>query len=146
MGRSSETRASPESRCATMRSIIVTGGSRGLGPGIARKLIDADFGAIAGDEEGVIGESDDGAEAADLVDGVFDRSAGLFVEDGEDFVEGLALRVLLRPAGELLGDEVHEADSAVGIAGDDGVADAADSGVQPLLARVGLFAADFDLA
>jgi NAD(P)-dependent dehydrogenase (short-subunit alcohol dehydrogenase family) len=46
MGRSSETRASPESRCATMRSIIVTGGSRGLGPGIARKLIDADFGAI----------------------------------------------------------------------------------------------------
>jgi short-subunit dehydrogenase len=46
MGRSSETRASPESRCATMRSIIVTGGSRGLGPGIARKLIDADFGAV----------------------------------------------------------------------------------------------------
>ena len=46
MGRSSETRSSPESRCATMRSIIVTGGSRGLGPGIARKPIDADFGAV----------------------------------------------------------------------------------------------------
>jgi NAD(P)-dependent dehydrogenase (short-subunit alcohol dehydrogenase family) len=46
MGHSSEARASPESRCATMRSDIVTGKSRGLGSGIARKLIDADFGAI----------------------------------------------------------------------------------------------------
>jgi 3-oxoacyl-[acyl-carrier protein] reductase len=46
MGRFSETRASPESRCATMRNVIVTGGSRGLGLGIARKLIDAAFRAI----------------------------------------------------------------------------------------------------
>jgi NADP-dependent 3-hydroxy acid dehydrogenase YdfG len=29
-----------------MRSVIVTGRSRGLGSGIARKLIDADLGAI----------------------------------------------------------------------------------------------------
>jgi NAD(P)-dependent dehydrogenase (short-subunit alcohol dehydrogenase family) len=42
----SETRASRESRCATMRNVIVTGGRRGLGLGIARKLIDAYFRAI----------------------------------------------------------------------------------------------------
>jgi hypothetical protein len=42
MSRFSETRASPESRGATMRNVT---GSRGLGLGIARKLIDAAFGA-----------------------------------------------------------------------------------------------------
>jgi hypothetical protein len=44
MSRFSETRASPESRGATMRNVT---GSRGpgLGLGIARELIDAAFGA-----------------------------------------------------------------------------------------------------
>ena len=54
-------------------------------------VVDADLSAILGDEEGVVGEADDGAEAADLVDGVFDGSPGLFVEDGEDLVEGSCL-------------------------------------------------------
>ena len=36
-------------------------------------------------------------------------------------------------------------DVAVGVAGDDCVSDAADGGVQPLLASVRLFAAQFDL-
>ncbi len=108
-------------------------------------VVDADLGAILGDEEGVVGQADDCAEAANLVDRVFNGSACLFVEDGEDVVEGFAFGLGLLPAGELFGDEVHEVDVAVGVAGDDCVSDAADGGVQPLLASVRLFAAQLDL-
>ena len=108
-------------------------------------VVDADLFAFSGDEEGVVGKADDGAEAAHLVDGIFDSLAGLFVEDGEDFVEGFAASFVFVPAGKLLGDEVHEDDVAIGVAGDDRVADAADGGVEPLLAGVRLFALQLDL-
>ena len=58
-------------------------------------VVDADFGSIFGDEEGVVGQADDSAEAADLVDGVFNDGACFFVEDGEDLVEGFAFGVCL---------------------------------------------------
>ncbi len=48
------------------------------------------------------------------------------------------MSLVFLPAGELLGDEVHKDDVAVGVAGDDGVADTANGGVQPLFAGVGL--------
>jgi hypothetical protein len=76
----------------------------------------------------MVGEADDGAEAANLVDGAFDGLAGLFVDDAEDDVERLADGVGFGPAGEGLGDRVHEDDLAGGLAGDDGVADAAEEG------------------
>jgi hypothetical protein len=108
-------------------------------------VVDADLFALSGDEEGVVGEADDGAEAAYLVDGVFDDGARLLVEDREDFVEGSSASLVFLPAGELLCDEVHEDDVAVRVAGDDRIADAADGGIEPLLACVGLFASEPDL-
>jgi len=107
-------------------------------------VVDADLLAVFGDEEGVVGEADDGAEATYFVDGIFDGGAGLLVEDGKDIMEGDALGFALGPAGELLGDEVHEGYVAIGVAGDDCVADAANGGVEPLLAGIGLVGAEFD--
>ena len=52
-------------------------------------VVDVDFGAVAADEDGVVGEADDAVEALDLGDGIFDELAGGFVDDAEDFFEGL---------------------------------------------------------
>ena len=59
-------------------------------------VVNADLGAIPGDEEGVVGQTDDCAEAADLVDGVFNGYPCVLVEDGEDLVEGSCFGVRLR--------------------------------------------------
>ena len=90
------------------------------------------------DEEGVIGETDDGAETTHLVDGVLDHFAGLLAEDGEDLVEGVWPRASfsLHPVS-FLGDEVHEDDLAIDVAGDDCIADAPDGGVLSHCSRVG---------
>jgi hypothetical protein len=108
-------------------------------------VVDADLLAVFGDEEGVVGEADDGAETADLIHRIFNDGSGLLVEDAEDIVEGETSGFAFGPAGELLGYEVHEGDVAVGVAGDDGIADAAEGDVEPLLARIGLFGAELDL-
>jgi len=53
-------------------------------------VVDRDFGTIPGDEEGVVGQTDDCAEAADFVDGVFNGCPCFLIEDGEDVVERFA--------------------------------------------------------
>ena len=93
----------------------------------------------------MIGETDDCAEAADLVDRVFNGCTCVLVEDGEDLAEGLLSGVRLGPAGEMFGDQIHEVDVTIGIAGDDRISDAADGRVQPLLPSVQLLAAQLDL-
>jgi hypothetical protein len=108
-------------------------------------VVDADFRAIPGDEKGMVGETDDCAETADFIDGVFNGYTCVLVEDGKDLVEGFCFGVRLRPAGELFGDYIHEFDVAVGVAGNDCVADAANCGVQPLLTSVRFLAAQLDL-
>jgi hypothetical protein len=94
-------------------------------------VVNGDFRAVAAEEQGMVGEADDGAEAANLVDGGFDNVAGLFMDDAEDVAEGAADGVGLGPAGEGFGDWVHEDDLAGGLAGDDGVADTAEEGGEP---------------
>ncbi len=51
-------------------------------------VVDADLIAVLRDQEGVVGEADDGAEAAHLVDGIFNERTRVFVEDGKDLVQG----------------------------------------------------------
>ena len=89
-------------------------------------VVDRDFGAVFSDEEGVVGESDDEAGAEDFFDGAFDGVAGVFVDDVEDFDDGLAAGFGEGPAGEGFGDGVHEGDAGVEIGDEDGVADAAE--------------------
>ena len=93
----------------------------------------------------MVGETNDRSQTADLVDGIFDHVACVFVEDGEDVMERDASGFELRPPGELLRDAVHEGNVAFSIAGDDSVADAANGSVQPLLTGVGHCSAGSDL-
>ena len=108
-------------------------------------VVDVDFGALPGYEEGVVGEAHDGSEAADFIDGAFDGVTSFFVKDTEDLVERYAFGFCFAPSGEVFGNRVHEDNVSVDIAGDDGVTDAADGRVEPLLSLVGFFAATFHL-
>ncbi len=109
-------------------------------------VVDGDLAAVPRDENGVIGEADDGSEPAHLVYRIFDRGSRVFVEDGKDLMQRSGFGLGLPPAGKPLGDGVHEDEIAVEVAGDHRVADAAEGGVEPLLAVVRLFAFGPDLA
>jgi hypothetical protein len=94
-------------------------------------VVDGDFGAVAAEEHGVIGEADDGSHAANLVDGALDGFAGAFLDDVEDFAEGMADGFVLLPSGELFGDAVHENDVTARVTGNHCVAYAAEHGRKP---------------
>src|SRR5579871_566202 len=72
-----------------------------------------------------------GEYAADRVDGL---GARLFVEDVEDFLDGAAERILLRPAGQTLGDWIDPRDAGILVSGQHAVADAVEGGPQAFLA------------
>ena len=59
--------------------------------------------------------------------------ASCLIDDVEDVLERAVGGLGLKPACELLGDEVHHVDLAVGPAGDDSVADRGEGGAQVLL-------------
>ena len=67
-------------------------------------------------------------EALDLGDGILHRLAGRLVDDAEDFFERPAVGLGLAPAGELLRHRIHHLDPAIGVAGDDPVADGVQRG------------------
>ena len=82
-------------------------------------VVDGACRAVPGGEDGVVGEADDDAVAEHLGDGVLGRLAGVLIGDAEDLRQGLARRLVARPAGERLGDRVEEGDAALGVGGDD---------------------------
>jgi hypothetical protein len=94
-------------------------------------VVDGDFRAVAAEEQGVIGETDGDAETAHFVDGTFDDDAGFFMDNAEDVFERAVEGFGLRPASERFGDRIHEDNIAAGVAGDDGVADAAQDSGEP---------------
>ena len=98
-------------------------------------VLDGRLGAVAGDQDGVVGQADDDPLADDPVDRVLGRLPGLLVDDPEDLLDRPARRLSWRPAGERLGDRVEEPDPALAVGGDDRVADARQRRRQPLLAR-----------
>ena len=59
------------------------------------------LGAVPGDEQGVIRQSDDRSDPEDVVYRVLHVKAGSLVDDAEDFLNRSALRFLLQPAGSL---------------------------------------------
>ena len=67
--------------------------------------------AVARQQHGVVGEPDDRALAQHLAStGLSTVARRLLVDDAKDLVERPAARLALRPAGQRLGDRVHEHD------------------------------------
>jgi len=90
--------------------------------------------AVAGDEQGVVADPNDLAGLQDPVHRIVDRPPGRLVDDGEDLPEAPAPGLVLAPAGQPLGDRVDEADLALLVGGDDGVADPPEGRGEPPLA------------
>lgn len=89
---------------------------------------DVAFGAIAGDEDGMVGEGDDLVVLQGGGDGDEGGLAGFRVEDVEDIGDGASVGVGSEVASEGFGDGVHVDEVAAGIAGDDAIADGAEGG------------------
>src|SRR5207248_298757 len=87
--------------------------------------------AVPGDEHRVIGDPHGVPSLQRPLDRALGRLPRALFEDGEDLFEHMPRRLPGRPAGELLGDVVHEGDTAVGIGRDDGVADARERPGEP---------------
>jgi hypothetical protein len=96
-------------------------------------VVDEALGAVAVEEDEVLGLVDDAIEPVDGGGGIFGGLAGLAVEDLEDGLDGLAVGVLLLPAGQLQGNVVHHADVAFVVGGDDAVADGGEGRAEGLL-------------
>src|SRR5262249_6687601 len=73
-------------------------------------VVNRDFGAVLGDQGGVIRQPDHHAFPDDPRDRTFDRLAGLLVHDAENFVQGPTRPVL--PTRHGLGHPVHQGDTA----------------------------------
>src|SRR5262249_14743806 len=79
--------------------------------------------------------ADNVAGPQDEVRGILDAFPGLLVDDVEHLAERAAARLGLRPARQALRGIVHIRDTAVGIGGDDGVADAGERDAKPFTLR-----------
>ena len=94
-----------------------------LAPDRGGTVVDGELAPVPGDEQRVVGEAADEPRVDDLPHRLLGGLSGLFVDDAEDvfqvFPEGLGRR----PSGERLGDGVHVGDEAVGVGGQDRVAD-----------------------
>jgi len=92
----------------------------------------------------MVRETDDVAFRKDAGHGVFDRAAGILVDDPKHLVALPADRVALAPSGQLFGDRIHEFDAAMNVCRNHRVADALQSRFEPLaLLRDGFFDASF---
>ena len=97
-----------------------------------RRVVDGDLRPVPGNQHALVRQADDSPFAEDLGDRALDRPARFFVDQGEDLVERPAQRFLLGPAGQRLGDRVHEHHGAAGVGDDHGVADAGQRHAEPL--------------
>ena len=97
------------------------------------RAFDIDFVAVAANQQHRPHRLD-GARAADGDrQRIFQRFARFLVECAEDLLDRPALAILETPSGERLGDRVQIVDHALGVGGDDAVADALQSDLRTLL-------------
>ncbi len=71
----------------------------------------------------MIREPTDKPGVDDVPDRLLGGLSGLFVDDAEDVFQAYPEGFRLRPSGERLGDRVHVGDEAIGVRGQDRVAD-----------------------
>ena len=77
-------------------------------------------------------QSDDDALPQGSGGRVLDRVATRFIDDLENGVQRFPRCLLLRPAGQGLSHRVQEGNAAVGVGGDDRIANAGERDMQPL--------------
>ena len=82
------------------------------------------FGAVAGDQRGVIGQANGLPFSEHLFHRVWRRAAGLLVDDVEDLLNRPVQRLRHLPTGQLLGYRIERGDLACRIGRDHRVADA----------------------
>ena len=100
---------------------------------------DLPLGSVAGKQHGVVCKPYDRAFAQHAFGGIFSGLAGVGVDDGKYFGDGPAESLGGIPAGELRRYGVHELDTAGGVGGDHGVANALEGGAKTGLAGAKLF-------
>ena len=115
--------AKDEDDAHDLASVIVDGGGT---------VVDGSLAAIPGDEEGMVAESDGKPSLDDDPDRLFDRLSGRLVDDVKDLLDLLSGRLGERPAGERLGDGIEVVDAAVGVGGDDAIADGSEGDLEPV--------------
>jgi len=97
------------------------------------RAFDVDFVAVAADEQ----HGPHGLDGARAADGhgqrIFQRFAGFLVESAEDLFDRPPLTILEAPSRERLGNRIQIVDDALGIGGDDAVADALQRDLRALL-------------
>ena len=96
-------------------------------------VVDRDRFGAAAQQHDVAFRFDRAAFAQRARDRIGDRRAGRFVDDGEHLRDRALARFGQRPAGEPLGDRIHELDAARRVDGDDRVGDRRERHLRALL-------------
>ena len=97
-----------------------------------RTVVDGPLAAVPGDEEGMVPEPDGQPPLDDLPDRLLDGLPRRLVDDAKDLLDLHPGRVGERPAGERLGDGIEVVHAAVGVGGDDAVADGREGDLEPV--------------
>ena len=87
-------------------------------------VVDGRLAAVPGQQRRVVGQPDLRTQPEDFGRRILDRLPGLLVDDVEHLDQRPPDGLRQRPAGQRFGRWVQEGDQALGVGGDDGVADA----------------------
>ena len=129
---SSATWSSAFRRSVTSRKTSTTPSTAPPGPRMGgAAIVDRAFGAVARDEQSMIGQADDHSIGQHAPRRALDRMARVLVDDAEDVVEPPAGGLGAAPPAERLGNGIHEEHSAATIGRDHRVADARQHGGEP---------------
>ena len=110
-----------------------------LSPNRGGTVVDGPLRAVLGDEDGMVRQPDHPPFPQDLADRVLDRRACMLVDDLENDLQRSSHRLVLRPAGQRLGDGVQERDPPLGVGREDRIPDAGEGDAQPLPLFLRLF-------
>ena len=115
--------AKDEDHADDMAAVILDGGGT---------VVDGPLAAVAGDEEGMVAEPDGQPSLDDDPDRLFDGLPRRLVDDAKDLLDLLPGRLGERPSSQRLGDGIKVVHAAVGIGGDDAIADGREGDLEPV--------------
>ena len=95
-------------------------------------VLNGRLGPVAGNQNRVVGQTDNDSLGDYPIDRVGGRLARVFVDDLEDLAHRATLSVGLRPPSQGFRHAVEERDGPAGVGGDDPVADARQGDAEPL--------------
>ena len=97
-----------------------------------RAVLDVKLSAVLGEQNRVVGKAYYLPLAEHFLDGILNGAARFRVHDVEDKIHGLPASFLQAPPGEGLGDGIHKDHAAIHVGGNYRVADAGESGREPI--------------